>query len=138
MQERGRRDQRQHLGRALEREDGQGRRDPALRARALRLRLHRHRGRHQAPLGARRDAARGSHADSGWLPHRLHGGCGRDAARARGGARDRGRLGRLLLSPRRAIPYAWVIVGTLSWTETITWGIIYYGFAVFLTPMERE
>jgi MFS family permease len=30
-----------------------------------------------------------------------------------------------------------VIVGALSITETITWGIVYYGFAVFLTPMER-
>jgi MFS family permease len=31
-----------------------------------------------------------------------------------------------------------VIVGALSVTETITWGIVYYGFAVFLTPMERD
>jgi MFS family permease len=31
-----------------------------------------------------------------------------------------------------------VVVGALSITETITWGIVYYGFAVFLTPMERE
>jgi MFS family permease len=31
-----------------------------------------------------------------------------------------------------------VIVGGLSITETITWGIVYYGFAVFLTPMERD
>ncbi|HYE92942.1 MAG TPA: MFS transporter, partial [Terriglobales bacterium] len=31
-----------------------------------------------------------------------------------------------------------MIVGTLSITETITWGIVYYGFAVFLTPMERD
>jgi len=31
-----------------------------------------------------------------------------------------------------------VIVGALSITETITWGIVYYGFAVFLTPMERD
>ena len=30
-----------------------------------------------------------------------------------------------------------MIVGALSVTETITWGIVYYGFAVFLTPMER-
>ena len=29
-------------------------------------------------------------------------------------------------------------MGALSITETITWGIIYYGFAVFLTPMERD
>ena len=31
-----------------------------------------------------------------------------------------------------------MIVGALSITETITWGIVYYGFAVFLTPMERD
>jgi MFS family permease len=31
-----------------------------------------------------------------------------------------------------------VIVAALSITETITWGIVYYGFAVFLTPMERD
>lgn len=34
--------------------------------------------------------------------------------------------------------YAWVIVATLSFTETVSWGILYYGFAVFLAPMERE
>ena len=31
-----------------------------------------------------------------------------------------------------------MVVGALSITETITWGIVYYGFAVFLTPMERD
>ena len=31
-----------------------------------------------------------------------------------------------------------MIVAALSVTETITWGIVYYGFAVFLTPMERD
>ena len=31
-----------------------------------------------------------------------------------------------------------MIVGALSITETITWGIVFYGFAVFLTPMERD
>ena len=31
-----------------------------------------------------------------------------------------------------------MIVGALSITETITWGIVYYGFAVFLTPMEHD
>ncbi|MCS7255642.1 MAG: MFS transporter, partial [Thermomicrobium sp.] len=34
--------------------------------------------------------------------------------------------------------YAWVIVATLALTETVSWGILYYGFAVFLVPMERE
>ena len=31
-----------------------------------------------------------------------------------------------------------MIVGALSITETITWGIVDYGFAIFLTPMERD
>lgn len=34
--------------------------------------------------------------------------------------------------------YAWVIVGTLALTETVSWGVLYYGFPVFLVPMERE
>lgn len=32
--------------------------------------------------------------------------------------------------------YGWIVVATLSITETVTWGIIYYGFPVFLRPME--
>ena len=34
--------------------------------------------------------------------------------------------------------YGWVIVATLSVTETVTWGIVYYGFPVFLRPMEQD
>jgi MFS family permease len=37
----------------------------------------------------------------------------------------------------REIYYGWVVVAALSVTETITWGIIYYGFPVFLRPMEQ-
>ena len=33
---------------------------------------------------------------------------------------------------------AWAIVGALSVTETVSWGILYYAFAVFLLPMQRE
>ena len=33
---------------------------------------------------------------------------------------------------------AWGIVGALSITETISWGILYYAFAVFLLPMQRD
>jgi predicted MFS family arabinose efflux permease len=36
------------------------------------------------------------------------------------------------------VPYGWIIVGALSVTETVSWGIIYYGFPVFLQAMERE
>ena len=34
--------------------------------------------------------------------------------------------------------YGWVLVVTLGITETITWGILYYGFAVFLPVMESD
>jgi len=34
--------------------------------------------------------------------------------------------------------YGWTIVTTLAITETISWGIIYYAFSVFLQPMEAE
>jgi MFS family permease len=42
--------------------------------------------------------------------------------------------------PGRAgrVYYGWVLVGVLGTTETITWGIIYYGFAVFLPVMATE
>ena len=33
---------------------------------------------------------------------------------------------------------AWGIVGALSVTETVSWGILYYAFAVFLIPMQRD
>jgi MFS family permease len=33
---------------------------------------------------------------------------------------------------------AWGIVGALSVTETVSWGILYYAFAVFLLPMQHE
>jgi MFS family permease len=45
---------------------------------------------------------------------------------------------------RAAVPRAWWrtrgwgIVGALSITETVSWGILYYAFAVFLIPMQRE
>src|SRR5438094_9822017 len=38
----------------------------------------------------------------------------------------------------RHIYYGWIIVAAVSITETVTWGIIYYGFPVFLRPMERD
>ncbi len=43
----------------------------------------------------------------------------------------------LLGRRRAAVHYGWIIVGALSVTETVSWGIIYYGFPVFLQPMER-
>jgi MFS family permease len=41
------------------------------------------------------------------------------------------------MSPTR-IYYGWVVVAALCITETVTWGIIYYGYPVFLRPMEEE
>jgi MFS family permease len=34
--------------------------------------------------------------------------------------------------------YGWVLVVTLGVTETISWGILYYAFAVYLAPMQAE
>ena len=33
---------------------------------------------------------------------------------------------------------AWAITGALAVTETVSWGILYYAFAVFLVPMQRD
>jgi MFS family permease len=33
--------------------------------------------------------------------------------------------------------YGWVVLSALCVTETVSWGIMYYGFAVFLRPMEQ-
>jgi len=45
-------------------------------------------------------------------------------------------------APARPAParlyYGWVLVGVLSLTETISYGILSYAFPVFLQPMERE
>src|ERR671932_2141462 len=34
--------------------------------------------------------------------------------------------------------YGWVLMVTLGVTETISWGILYYAFSVYLAPMEAE
>lgn len=36
------------------------------------------------------------------------------------------------------IYYGWVIVGALAVTETVSWGILYYAFSVFLVPMRTS
>jgi MFS family permease len=38
----------------------------------------------------------------------------------------------------KAPSYRWVVLSTLSVTETISWGILYYAFGILLAPMERE
>jgi MFS family permease len=39
---------------------------------------------------------------------------------------------------QRDIYYGWVIVLALAWTETISWGVLYYTFAVLMPSMEQE
>jgi MFS family permease len=39
---------------------------------------------------------------------------------------------------RGPIYYGWYVVAALCVTETVTWGIVYYGYPVFLRPMEDE
>src|SRR5437773_4334428 len=36
------------------------------------------------------------------------------------------------------LDYGWAVVAGLCITETVSWGIIYYGFPVMLRPMEQE
>ena len=36
------------------------------------------------------------------------------------------------------LSYGWAIVATLSVTEIVSWGILYYGFPVLLAPMEQD
>src|ERR671916_723556 len=40
--------------------------------------------------------------------------------------------------PQRGFYYGWAIAGTLAVTETTSWGVLYYAFAVFLVPMQEE
>jgi sugar phosphate permease len=44
----------------------------------------------------------------------------------------------VVANARRRLYYGWVVVGALATTETISWGILYYAFAAFLVPMQRE
>lgn len=43
-----------------------------------------------------------------------------------------------MIGAARSRYYGWTIVWTLAVTETISWGILFYAFAVFLVPMQRE
>jgi len=46
----------------------------------------------------------------------------------------------LILAPSslRQIYYGWVLAGGLGLTTTVSWGIVFYAFSVFLQPMEAE
>ena len=34
--------------------------------------------------------------------------------------------------------YGWWLLLALAWGQVTSWGILYYGFAVFVGPMERD
>src|SRR5918911_4637071 len=38
----------------------------------------------------------------------------------------------------RRVYYGWAIAWTLALTETVSWGVLYYAFGVFLVPMQEE
>jgi MFS family permease len=39
---------------------------------------------------------------------------------------------------REEVRRGWAIVAALAVTETVSWGVLYYAFAVFLVPMQRD
>lgn len=41
-------------------------------------------------------------------------------------------------TPRPKLYYGWIVVGALAITEPISWGILFYGFGVLLTPTQLE
>jgi hypothetical protein len=38
----------------------------------------------------------------------------------------------------RRFYYGLAITGTLALTETVSWGVLYYAFGIFLVPMQEE
>ncbi|HZP96235.1 MAG TPA: MFS transporter [Candidatus Limnocylindria bacterium] len=40
--------------------------------------------------------------------------------------------------PRRRVSYPWLLVITLGFTETVSWGVLYYAFSVLVGPMQAE
>lgn len=47
-----------------------------------------------------------------------------------------------MLEKRKSLPqkiyYGWYIVWALAITETVSYGVIYYAFTVFITPMQDQ
>jgi MFS family permease len=48
------------------------------------------------------------------------------------------RTGRVPSGARPPLYYGWWVVGALAITEPISWGILFYGFGVMLTPIQAE
>src|SRR5579875_203390 len=42
------------------------------------------------------------------------------------------------MGSRGRVFYGWKLVIGLSWTELISWGVLYYAFSVFITPMRKQ
>ncbi|MHB8576846.1 MAG: MFS transporter [Dehalococcoidia bacterium] len=42
------------------------------------------------------------------------------------------------MQPHRRLYYGWVLVVTLALTEMTSWGVLYYGFTVFITPLHQS
>src|SRR2546423_10079745 len=38
----------------------------------------------------------------------------------------------------RRLSYPWLLTLTLGFTETVSWGVLYYAFSVFVGPMQAE
>ena len=36
------------------------------------------------------------------------------------------------------LSYPWLLASTLGFTETVSWGVLFYAFSVFVEPMEAE
>ncbi|HEX2913441.1 MAG TPA: MFS transporter [Chloroflexia bacterium] len=45
---------------------------------------------------------------------------------------------RKFLGARQKLYYGWIMLFSLSVTETVSWGILYYTFTVFIQPMQKE
>lgn len=46
---------------------------------------------------------------------------------------------RALVRPRAdRVYHGWVMLGAVSVTEVVSWGILYYAFTVFVAPMQAE
>lgn len=41
-------------------------------------------------------------------------------------------------APLRPLSYRWLLVLTLGLTETVSWGVLFYSFSVFVGPMQAE
>ncbi len=42
------------------------------------------------------------------------------------------------LTQSRQLYYGWIMLVAVSWTEVVSWGILYYAFSVFVAPMQAE